>query len=181
MIYTKCEICTICCWFCPPPPCFFSLTCPSITPLILLQRFEHSKKSKKISSFIPFPLELDMKPFMSTRWVTSRYCAIVVCPRCVLWEVVSVCPRLEKLDFTQYPYIWRTPTFLSFSTLYLNTSLKPLFQSSQKQVRSSRCEYLHLIKKNSQRANRHCEFFLIRCKHSQRAANQFLRWLEKRL
>ena len=26
-----------------------------------------------------------------------------------------------------------------------------------------------------------CEFFLIRCKYSQRDANQFLRWLEKRL
>ena len=25
------------------------------------------------------------------------------------------------------------------------------------------------------------EFFLIRCKYSQQAANQFLRWLEKRL
>ena len=43
----------------------------------------------------------------------------------------------------------------------------------QKLVRSS-----HLIKKNSERANKHSEFFLIRCKHSQRAANQFLRWLE---
>ena len=31
------------------------------------------------------------------------------------------------------------------------------------------------------RRNKHCEFFLIRCKYSQRAANQFLRWLEKRL
>ncbi|XP_028395120.1 ubiquitin carboxyl-terminal hydrolase 22-like [Dendronephthya gigantea] len=31
-----------------------------------LKRFEHSKKSKKISSFIPFPVELDMKPFMSS-------------------------------------------------------------------------------------------------------------------
>ena len=39
----------------------------------------------------------------------------------------------------------------------------------------ARCEYLHLIKKNSQQANRRCEFFLIRCKPSQRAANQFLR------
>ena len=47
--------------------------------------------------------------------------------------------------------------------------------------RKKNCEYLHLIKKNSQRANRNCEFFLIRCKHSQRAANKFLRWLEKRL
>ena len=57
--------------------------------------------------------------------------------------------------------------------------LKPLFQSSQKLVRSS----LQVLasKKNSQRANRHCEFFLIRYKHLQRAANQFLRWLEKRL
>ena len=38
---------------------------------------------------------------------------------------------------------------------------------------------MHLIKKNSQRANKHCEFFLMRCNYSQRAANQFLPWLEK--
>ena len=39
--------------------------------------------------------------------------------------------------------------------------------------------YLYLIKKNSQRENRHCEFFLIRCKYSQLAANKFLRWLDR--
>ena len=38
-----------------------------------------------------------------------------------------------------------------------------------------RCEYLHLIKKNSQCLFARCEFVLIRCKYSQRAANQFLR------
>ena len=57
-------------------------------------------------------------------------------------------------------------------------TLKPLFQSSQK---LARCECLHLIKKNSQCLFAWCEFFLIRCKYSQRAANRFLRWLEKRL
>ena len=39
---------------------------------------------------------------------------------------------------------------------------------------SSEC-FIYYIK-NSQQANEHCEFFLIRCKHSQRGrANQFLR------
>ena len=56
-----------------------------------------------------------------------------------------------------------------------------LFSSHRKNWFAARCECLHLIKKNSHQANEHCEFFLIRCKHSQRAANQFLRWLEKRL
>ncbi|XP_031571953.1 ubiquitin carboxyl-terminal hydrolase 22-like [Actinia tenebrosa] len=32
-----------------------------------LKRFEHSKKSKKISTYIPFPQELDMTPFTSLR------------------------------------------------------------------------------------------------------------------
>ncbi|KAK3740676.1 hypothetical protein QZH41_019047, partial [Actinostola sp. cb2023] len=32
-----------------------------------LKRFEHSKKSKKISTYIPFPQELDMTPFTSAR------------------------------------------------------------------------------------------------------------------
>lgn len=32
-----------------------------------LKRFEHSKKSKKISTFIPFPEELNMAPFMASR------------------------------------------------------------------------------------------------------------------
>ena len=50
-----------------------------------------------------------------------------------------------------------------------------LFSSHRKNWFAARCEYLHLLKKNSQQANWHCEFFLIRCKYSQRAANQFLR------
>ncbi|XP_048575832.1 ubiquitin carboxyl-terminal hydrolase 22 isoform X2 [Nematostella vectensis] len=32
-----------------------------------LKRFEHSKKSKKISTYIPFPQELDMAPFLSSK------------------------------------------------------------------------------------------------------------------
>ncbi|XP_027039414.1 ubiquitin carboxyl-terminal hydrolase 22-like [Pocillopora damicornis] len=31
------------------------------------KRFEHSKKSKKISTYIPFPQQLDMAPFMASR------------------------------------------------------------------------------------------------------------------
>ena len=56
-----------------------------------------------------------------------------------------------------------------------------LFSSRRKNWFAARCEYLHLIKKNSQCLFARCEFFLVRCKYSQRAANQFLRWLEKRL
>ena len=56
-----------------------------------------------------------------------------------------------------------------------------LFSSHRKNWFAARCKYLHLIKKNSQWANKDCEFFLMRCKYSQRAANQFFRWLEKRL
>ena len=70
------------------------------------------------------------------------------------------------------PEVWFHPIIRRFLSL---------FSSHRKNWFAARCKYLHLIKKNSQRANRHCEFFLIRCKHSQRAANQFLRWLEKRL
>ncbi|EDO42651.1 predicted protein [Nematostella vectensis] len=33
-----------------------------------LKRFEHSKKSKKISTYIPFPQELDMAPFLSSKY-----------------------------------------------------------------------------------------------------------------
>ena len=50
-----------------------------------------------------------------------------------------------------------------------------LFSSHRKNCFAARCEYLHLIQKNSHQTNSHCEFFLIRCKHQQRAANQFLR------
>ena len=72
-------------------------------------------------------------------------------------------------------------TSCHYSSGTISRCLKPLFQSSQKLVRSARCDCLHLIKKNSQCSFACCEFFLIRCKYSQRAANQFLRWLEKRL
>ena len=68
--------------------------------------------------------------------------------------------------------------------MFYQGSIKSLTKASsshRKNLFAARCEYLHLIKKNSQQANEHCEFFLIRCKHSQRAMNQFLRWLEKRL
>ena len=34
-----------------------------------------------------------------------------------------------------------------------------LFSSHRKNWFAARCEYLHLIKKNSQQANKHCEFF----------------------
>ena len=77
-------------------------------------------------------------------------------------------------------------TFASCSSnLSVNIALKycnvlSIFSSHRKNCFAARCEYLHLIKKNLHEANRHCEFFLIRCKHTQRAANQFLRWLEKR-
>ena len=64
---------------------------------------------------------------------------------------------------------------------YASAMFLSLYSRHPKSWISARCEYLHLIKKNSQQANRHCVFFLIRCKHSQRAANQFLRWLEKKL
>ena len=53
-----------------------------------------------------------------------------------------------------------------------------LFSSHRKNWFAARCECLHLIKKNSQCSFAYCEFFLIRCKYSQRAANRFLRWLE---
>ena len=36
--------------------------------LVVFQRFEHSKKSKKISTYIPFPQQLDMAPFMASRF-----------------------------------------------------------------------------------------------------------------
>ena len=56
-----------------------------------------------------------------------------------------------------------------------------LFSSHRKNWFATRCECLHLINKNSQCLFAWCEFFLIRCKYSQRAVKQFLRWLEKRL
>ena len=39
----------------------------------------------------------------------------------------------------------------------VNEQLLSLFSSHRKNWFAARCEYLHLIKKNSQRANRHCE------------------------
>ena len=63
--------------------------------------------------------------------------------------------------------------------LHINSPLS-LFSSHCRNSFAARCECLHLIKK-SQQANRPCEFFLIICKHSQRAVNQFLPQLEKRL
>ena len=56
-----------------------------------------------------------------------------------------------------------------------------LFSSHRKNLFAARCECLHIIKMNSQCLFARCESFLIRCRYSQRAANQFLRWLEKRL
>lgn len=42
-------------------------------PLALCpQRFEHSAKlRRKITTYVSFPLELDMTPFMASRWVPS--------------------------------------------------------------------------------------------------------------
>ena len=73
--------------------------------------------------------------------------------------------------------LWTSPCRINDWTNYPLS----LFSSHRKNWFAARCEYLQLIKKNLERANRHCEFFLIRCKHSQRAANQFLWWLEKKL
>lgn len=41
--------------------------------LIVFQRFEHSKKSKKISTYIPFPQQLDMAPFMASRYAKLSF------------------------------------------------------------------------------------------------------------
>ena len=80
---------------------------------------------------------------------------------------------------THYSHIFSYGTYITPQILYIITStsrdeycLRPslsLFSSHRKNWFAARCEYLHLIKKNSHRANcRHCEFFLIRCKHSLR-------------
>ena len=66
----------------------------------------------------------------------------------------------------------------AIKTAAKETNGKPaqsLFSSHHKNWFAARREYLHLMKKNSQRANKYCEFFLIRCNYSQPAANQFLR------
>lgn len=40
----------------------------SLKPSVCLQRFEHSAKlRRKISTYVSFPLELDMTPFMASR------------------------------------------------------------------------------------------------------------------
>ena len=56
-----------------------------------------------------------------------------------------------------------------------------LSSSHHKNWFAARCKCLHLIKKNLQCLFAWCEFFLIRCKYSQRTEIQFLRWLQKRL
>lgn len=41
-------------------------------PPLCLQRFEHSAKlRRKITTYVSFPLELDMTPFMASRCVPS--------------------------------------------------------------------------------------------------------------
>ena len=43
---------------------------PTAFPPPLLQRFEHSAKlRRKITTYVSFPLELDMTPFMASRFV----------------------------------------------------------------------------------------------------------------
>ena len=82
---------------------------------------------------------------------------------------VAMCGDLKRIGTLERTYIT--------CMLFQMTEVKP----HHKNWFAARCEYLHLNKNNSQQAHKHCEFFLIRCKHSQRAANQFLRGLEKRL
>ena len=107
----------------------------------------------------------------------------------------SYCWDLGKANYSPVPYLSPEKQYFlmqagtlplpSYSDsritrLHINSPLS-LFSSHRRNWFAARCEYLHLIKNNSQQANRHCEFFLIICKHSQRAANQFLPQLEKRL
>ena len=88
------------------------------------------------------------------------------------------CPHFCQVNdfFLNYTVPW-IPEVLGGERKLLPVPPKPsvdLFSSHRKNGFAARCEYLHLIKKNSQRTNKHCEFFLIRSKHSQRAAKQFL-------
>ena len=79
----------------------------------------------------------------------------------------------------QQPEVWLHPIILHMTRVrfpQLN-----LFSSHRKNRFVARCERLNLIKKISQCSFAFCEFFVIRCKYSQRAANQFWRWLEKKL
>ena len=64
-------------------------------------------------------------------------------------------PRFHGSSQSQY-----NKQLLSANCLFLLMALLSLFSSHRKNWFAARCEYLHLIKKNSQRANRHCEFFL---------------------
>lgn len=67
-----------------PSPTLLSLTLARspLPPLFCLphsdhlQRFEHSAKlRRKITTYVSFPLELDMTPFMASRWVfPSTHC-----------------------------------------------------------------------------------------------------------
>lgn len=54
-----------------------------------LQRFEHSAKlRRKITTYVSFPLELDMTPFMASRY--ERVCSVVsVFKRVWLWLVIG--------------------------------------------------------------------------------------------
>ena len=93
--------------------------------------------------------------------------AIRLCPAVHLqmWQVCCLTQSTIKIH-------------LCFSQIIRDLSL---FSSHRKNWFAVRCECLHLIKKNSHCSFTCCEFFLIRCKHSQRTANRILRWLEKRL
>ncbi|XP_065846559.1 ubiquitin carboxyl-terminal hydrolase 22-like [Oscarella lobularis] len=72
-------------------------------PVILcfhLKRFEHGKKSRKISRFMPFPLELDMGPYMTERGAShnrhslkNKYC---------LFAVVNHSGTMETGHYTCY-------------------------------------------------------------------------------
>ena len=88
--------------------------------------------------------------------------------------------RKWRCSFVSEPlnHIHQNTKSAQLITVCKHTVALSLFSSHRKNWFAARCEYL--IKNNSQRGNRHCEFFLIRYKHSQRAANQFLWWLEKR-
>ena len=95
---------------------------------------------------------------------------------------------LENVELHLFPFIKEQSLFIRVNRIFNNVfqisithETSSIFSSHHKNWFAARCEYLHLIKRNSHQANKHCGFFLIRCKHSQRAANQFLRWLEKRL
>ena len=77
-------------------------------------------------------------------------------------------------------YMWMEGQSVKKSCVFKNIRIRvdvalSLFSSHRKNWFAARCECLHLIKKNSQCLFSRCEVFLIRCKYSQRSANQFLR------